>query len=177
MTTRTMGIVTSETDPKRWIREQSLKAGPGIASDPMPRRYSANPVDARCYQAERLLRLRMQDDPQWQGYEPWLVDVGHAQVYVDLALSRVGPQWRARPVTVRSTHKPGALYWGGIYLPARDRRWWRGLIVLHEVAHHLTEPLHDHHDQQFLDAFGELLAVMYEPAVRGIFLAYLDGDR
>lgn len=143
----------------------------------MPRRYSANPVDARCYQAERLLRLRMQNDPQWQGYEPWLVDVEHAQVYVDLALSRVSRRWRPAPVLVRTTLRPEAHYLGGIYLPPRDRRWWRGLIVLHEVAHHLTEPRNDHHDQQFLDAFGELLEVMYEPAVRGIFLNYLNGDR
>lgn len=174
MVTRTFGIVTSEKDPKRWMREQSLGTGPGIASDPMPRRYSSDPVDAHLYQAERLLRLRMQNDPEWQGYEPWFVDLEHAQVYVDLALTRAGAQWNTGPVQVRASRWPAAHYWGGIYLPERDRRWMRGLIVLHETAHHMTQTRHDHHGERFIDAFGELLEVMYEPAVRGLFLTYLD---
>lgn len=138
-------------------------------------------MDAKLYQAERLLRLRMQDDPDWVGYEPWFVDVEHAQVYVDLALTKVSSRfWDTRPVRVLASRYPAAHYLGAIYLPERDSRWMRGLIVLHELAHHLTGRGHtagSFHDPRFIDAFGELLAQMYDPAVRGMFLGYLNGQQ
>lgn len=152
-----------------------MGAGPGIVSDPVPRRYSADPVDARVYQAERLLRLRMQSDAQWVGYEPWFVDLDHAQVYVDLALTRVSGPWNTAPVQVRRSRYPAAHYLSAIYLPDSDRRWMRGLIALHELAHHMTRTRGEHHGKGFVDAFGHLLAVMYVPAVQSMFLEYLAG--
>lgn len=174
MTRRVMGMVVgiNPRDTKTWIREQSLQQGAGVASDPLPRRYSADPMDAAFYQAERVLRLRMQNDPQWVGYEPRFVSIEHAQVYVDLALTLVGPQWNAGPVQVKDTRYAAAHYLGAIYLPARDSRWMRGLIVLHELAHHLSDRAREHgtfHGQRFADAFGDLIAAMYTPALRVLF--------
>ncbi len=174
MTRRVMGMVvgTNPRDVKGWVREQSLKQGAGVASDPMPLRYTADPVDAAFYQAERLLRVRMQSVPQWVGYEPWFVSIEHAQVYVDLALSRASAQWNTAPVQVKDTPHSAAHYWGAIYLPARDPRWMRGLMALHELAHHMSARAKEHgsfHGARFAAAFSELLTVMYGPAVAALF--------
>jgi len=176
VTRRVWGLVVSEADPRRWAREQALGTSPGIVSDRRPVQYTADPVDARVYAAERLLRLRLAEPP-WDGCEPWFIDAEHAQVYVDLALSRVSDRWCREPVTVtRRVHRPSAHYRGAIYLPTHDRRWMRGLIVLHELTHHLTQTQRDHHGQAFVDAFAEVLTVMYDSQAAATFLGYLDGD-
>lgn len=142
----------------------------------MPTRYTADPMDARCYQAERLLRVRVQDDPRWQGCEPWFISTEHAQVYVDLALSRVTGPWFRGPVKVEPARlRPVAHYRGAIYLPVDDHRWMRGLIVLHELAHHLNQSSREHHGPRFLAAFGELLEAMFDRDLRASFEADLNG--
>jgi hypothetical protein len=159
------------------FREQKLGTGRNRSSDVQRFGYSADPRDARVYWAERGLRLAFEQDPRWQGWEPWFVDVDHAQVWVDLALSRDWPGWNPTPVRVQTTHLGAAHYRGAIYIP-QDPRWLRGLIVLHELAHHFVGRRLIWHDDDFVRAFGDLLAGMFDPGAGELFLGFLSrGER
>lgn len=176
MVKRVMGMVVSESKPDRMFREQKLGTGRGPTSDVQRFNYTADPRDSRVYWAERGLRLAFEQDPRWQGREPWFIDTEHAQVWVDLVMSTAPSARNAPAVRVLPTRLSSAHYRGAIYLPI-DPRWMRGLIVLHEIAHHLSYAPGSFHGQRFIDVFGDLLATMFEPPARDLFLGFLNGEQ
>ena len=94
--------------------------------------------------------------------------------YVDrvLALPAVAQRWPVSPVRVRSRRGMGKAHYeirddGSpvIAVPERSGRWaLRELVVLHEIAHHLS-PAEPAHGGEFVDTLCELAAVVMGPEV------------
>ncbi|MCX2931833.1 TIGR04338 family metallohydrolase [Mycobacterium sp. CVI_P3] len=95
------------------------------------------------------------------------------QRYVDevLALPAVAARWPAPgPLTVRPRRAAGAAHYencdgtGIIAVPDRDSADWamRELVVLHEIAHHLT-PTGPAHGPDFVATFCDLTAMAMGP--------------
>lgn len=98
-----------------------------------------------------------------------------AQRYVDdvLALPAVTARWpESGPLSVRPRRAAGAAHYenvsgtGIIAVPDRDSADWamRELVLLHEIAHHLT-PQGPAHGPDFITTFCELAALVMGPEV------------
>lgn len=89
------------------------------------------------------------------------------QCYVDWVLDYVSDTYPSTPCTVVEGHgnlRKHAYHCGSqITLPQRDRTaWaWREIVVLHEIAHHLT-PGHEH-DAVFAGCLAFLLSEVIGP--------------
>lgn len=89
------------------------------------------------------------------------------QAYADAVIDMVSDRYPARAATVVEGRKSlrRKAYWqsGTIVLPQREvTTWaWREIVVLHELAHHLT-PAHEH-DEKFCAAYVYLLSEVMGP--------------
>ncbi|EHB55351.1 hypothetical protein MycrhDRAFT_2545 [Mycolicibacterium rhodesiae JS60] len=101
--------------------------------------------------------------------------IASVQRYVDdvLALPAVTARWPGPgPLSVRPRRAAGAAHYenvsgtGIIAVPDRDSADWamRELVLLHEVAHHLT-PQGPAHGPDFISSFCELAALVMGPEV------------
>lgn len=93
--------------------------------------------------------------------------VAAVQGYVDRVLSLVGDRWPAPAVRVRARRGATAAHYESITatiaVPERQTRWaLRELVVLHEIAHHLS-PQPPAHGRAFTAAFCELAATVMGP--------------
>ncbi|MCW2688463.1 MAG: hypothetical protein JWR37_3353 [Mycobacterium sp.] len=96
------------------------------------------------------------------------------QRYVDevLALARVRERWpEVDPLTVRARRAATAAHYerrddvAVIAVPERGTTWaMRELVVLHEIAHHLSD-VNPPHGPEFVAVFGELAGLVMGPEV------------
>ena len=103
--------------------------------------------------------------------------VDSMQRYVDSVLNHPGVQRRwpeMAPVTVRPRRGVTAAHYerhGGdaaIAVPAQDDRWaLRELVVLHEIAHHVSDATPPH-GPEFVAAFCELAGLVMGPEVEHV---------
>lgn len=86
-----------------------------------------------------------------------------------LAMPAVAARWPAAgPLAVRARRGEAAAHYesgGVIAVPGRETTWaLRELVVLHEIAHHLSEALPPH-GPEFTATFGELCSMVMGPEV------------
>lgn len=89
------------------------------------------------------------------------------QDYVDRVLELVGHRWPAPSVRVRARRGVTAAHYeptsSTIAVPERQSRWaLRELVVLHEIAHHLSSAA-PAHGPEFTGTFCELAAAVMGP--------------
>jgi putative metallohydrolase (TIGR04338 family) len=106
--------------------------------------------------------------------EARFASVDSVRRYVDdvLNLPSVRARWpTAEPLTVRGRRGATAAHYeydgavATIAVPERQTTWaLRELVVLHEIAHHLS-PVQPPHGPEFVATFGELAAAVMGPEV------------
>lgn len=93
-------------------------------------------------------------------------DLGAVQRYVDQVMDRVGPDYRApKKITVRARKGDTRAHyeWAGSVIAIPPHQSWsrswamRELVVLHEVAHHLSRNADQSHGPKFVAAYLDLL--------------------
>lgn len=93
--------------------------------------------------------------------------VADVQVYVDRVLQHIGHD---TPITVRTRKGHKAATYSAmkqeIAIPDSDRWALREVVVLHEVAHHLSRGSDQSHGPEFRSAFCNLLESVLAPEAR-----------
>ena len=98
------------------------------------------------------------------------------QRYVDAVMNHAGVQdrWNAGRIRVRARQGMTAAHYerrgdeAVIAVPDRRGRWaLRELVVLHEIAHHLSDA-EPPHGPEFVGAFGELAGLVMGPEVEHV---------
>lgn len=92
-------------------------------------------------------------------------DIASVQRYADLVTDRVGCT-RVKAVEQSKRASLRAFYRGGeIHFPVQSGRWaMRETVVLHEIAHHITEDWEDPHGAVFAGNLLDLVETMMGPA-------------
>lgn len=164
MTRKMWGFPLDVTDLKVMVREMKLGTGANPSSVRNQMRYHQDEGAARLYRAER--RLRTHYDALDPSPELRFDGLPEVQAYVDRIL---GWPWTPKPWPVRVQATDGGPYYrSAIYLPDIPKAR-RELVVLHELAHHMSRQRVQDHGVQFLGAFLDLLSTAMGPDVRERF--------
>lgn len=99
--------------------------------------------------------------------ERWFGSLETVQSYVDAVRDIVASRYPSKDCTVcegrKSLRRKAYWDWNRIVLPQREvTRWaWREIVVLHEIAHHLTPGAS--HNEEFCGAYVHLLNTIMGP--------------
>lgn len=109
--------------------------------------------------------------------ERWFGALETVQSYVDAVIDIAQPRYKAPSCKViegrKSLRRKAYWDWKQIVLPQREvTNWaWREIVVLHEVAHHLTPGAE--HNEEFCAAYVYLLSEIMGPEAGWLYTVLL----